>query len=105
MLAKSYSVVILGWPQLDVIFLVKVGIFSSFFGFYLDSCCFEQRNRERNKETKRERKKEKKKEKEDTQKETRDIVSSMLYLIQNIEGNPFEHSLKAFNYGRQQKLL
>lgn len=36
--------------------------------------------------------------KEDTQKETRDVVSSMLYLVQNIEGNPFEHTLKAFNY-------
>lgn len=36
--------------------------------------------------------------KEDTQKETRDVVRSMLYLVQNIEGNPFEHTLKAFNY-------
>lgn len=36
--------------------------------------------------------------KEDTQKETRDVVNSMLYLVQNIEGNPFEHTLKAFNY-------
>lgn len=36
--------------------------------------------------------------KADTQKETRDIVSSMLYLVQNIEGNPFEHTLKAFGY-------
>ena len=35
--------------------------------------------------------------KEDTQKETRDVVSSMLYLVKNIEGNPFEHTLKAFN--------
>lgn len=36
--------------------------------------------------------------KEDTQKETRDIVNSMLYLVQNIVGKPFEHTLKAFNY-------
>lgn len=36
--------------------------------------------------------------KEDTQKETRDIVSSMLYLTKNIEGNPFKYSLKAFGY-------
>lgn len=36
--------------------------------------------------------------KEDTQKETRDVVSSMLYLVKNIEGNPFQHTLKAFNY-------
>ena len=36
--------------------------------------------------------------KEDTQKETRDIVSLMLELVKNIEGNPFEHTLKAFGY-------
>lgn len=36
--------------------------------------------------------------KNDTQKETRDTVSLMLYLVQNIEGNPFKESLKAFNY-------
>ena len=36
--------------------------------------------------------------KEDTQKETRDIVSLMLELVKNIEGNPFKESLKAFNY-------
>jgi thymidylate synthase (FAD) len=36
--------------------------------------------------------------KEDTQKETRDIVQMMLHLVKNIEGNPFEHTLKAFNY-------
>ena len=36
--------------------------------------------------------------KEDTQKETRDVVNSMLYLVKNIEGNPFKESLKAFNY-------
>ncbi len=36
--------------------------------------------------------------KKDTQKETRDVVSSMLELVQNIEGNPFEHTLKAFGY-------
>lgn len=34
--------------------------------------------------------------KEDTQKETRDVVSYMLELVKNIEGNPFEHTLKAF---------
>ncbi len=38
--------------------------------------------------------------KKDTQKETRDVVSSMLELVQNIEGNPFEHTLKAFGYER-----
>ncbi len=38
--------------------------------------------------------------KEDTQKETRDIVSLMLELVKNIEGNPFKESLKAFNYER-----
>jgi thymidylate synthase (FAD) len=38
--------------------------------------------------------------KKDTQKETRDVVSSMLYLVKNIEGNPFKESLKAFNYER-----
>lgn len=36
--------------------------------------------------------------KENTQKETRDIVSSMLQLVKNIEGTPFEHTLKSFNY-------
>lgn len=36
--------------------------------------------------------------KEDTQKETRDVVSSMLELVQNIVGKPFEHTLKAFGY-------
>lgn len=36
--------------------------------------------------------------KEDTQKETRGIVSSMLYLVKNIEGNPFKESLEAFGY-------
>lgn len=36
--------------------------------------------------------------KEDTQKETRDVVRSMLYLVRNIEGNPFKYSLKAFGY-------
>lgn len=34
--------------------------------------------------------------KEDAQKETRDIVSSMLELVKNIGGNPFEHTIKAF---------
>jgi thymidylate synthase (FAD) len=36
--------------------------------------------------------------KEDTQKETRDVVQSMLYLVKNIEGNPFKETLKAFGY-------
>lgn len=35
--------------------------------------------------------------KEDTQKETRDVVSSMLDLVKNIEGNPFKETIKAFN--------
>lgn len=34
--------------------------------------------------------------KEDTQKETRDVVCNMLELVKNIDGNPFEHTLKAF---------
>jgi thymidylate synthase (FAD) len=34
--------------------------------------------------------------KEDTQKETRDVVLYMLELVKNIDGNPFEHTLKAF---------
>lgn len=34
----------------------------------------------------------------DTQGETRNIATMMKYLVQNIEGNPFEHSLKAFGY-------
>jgi thymidylate synthase (FAD) len=36
--------------------------------------------------------------KEDAQKETRDVVREMLTLVQNIEGNPFKHSLEAFSY-------
>lgn len=35
--------------------------------------------------------------KDDTQKETRDIVSSMLKLVKNIEGNPFKETLNAFS--------
>lgn len=35
--------------------------------------------------------------KPDTQRETGDVVASMLVLVKNIEGNPFEHTLKAFN--------
>ena len=34
--------------------------------------------------------------KDDTQKETRDIARNMLDLVKNIEGNPFEHTIKAF---------
>ena len=37
--------------------------------------------------------------KPDAQKEIREIAQSMFTLVQNIEGNPFEHSLKAFGYG------
>jgi thymidylate synthase (FAD) len=36
--------------------------------------------------------------KSDTQKETRDIVSEMLDMVKNIEGNPFEYTLKAWGY-------
>lgn len=36
--------------------------------------------------------------KEDTQKETRGLVKEMFNLVKSIEGNPFEHSLKAFGY-------
>jgi thymidylate synthase (FAD) len=35
--------------------------------------------------------------KPDTQAETREIAISMLHLVKNIEGNPFKHTLKAFN--------
>ena len=35
--------------------------------------------------------------KSDTQAETRDVAMQMLEQIKSIEGNPFEHSLKAFN--------
>lgn len=34
----------------------------------------------------------------DTQKETREVAQQMLDLVKNIEGNPFEHTLKAFGY-------
>ncbi len=34
--------------------------------------------------------------KDDTQKETRDIARNMLDLVKNIEGNPFESTIKAF---------
>jgi thymidylate synthase (FAD) len=34
---------------------------------------------------------------EDAQKEIREIAQEMLKLVQNIEGNPFEHTLKAWN--------
>jgi thymidylate synthase (FAD) len=36
--------------------------------------------------------------KSDTQAETREVVQQMLDLVKNIEGNPFQHSLKAFGY-------
>lgn len=35
--------------------------------------------------------------KPDTQEETREIARQMLDAVKNIEGNPFEHTLKAFN--------
>jgi len=30
--------------------------------------------------------------------EIQDIAKQMLELVKNIEGNPFEHTLKAFNF-------
>lgn len=36
--------------------------------------------------------------KPDAQQETRNLVGSMLDLVKNIEGNPFEHTLKAWGY-------
>lgn len=36
--------------------------------------------------------------KEDAQFETREIAVQMLELVKNIEGNPFEHTLKAWGY-------
>jgi thymidylate synthase (FAD) len=36
---------------------------------------------------------------EHAQVEIRDIAQQMLNLVQNIEGNPFEHTLKAWGYG------
>lgn len=35
---------------------------------------------------------------EHSQKEVREIAQQMLELVKNIEGNPFEYTLKAFNY-------
>ena len=35
---------------------------------------------------------------EHSQKEVRELAQQMLKLVQNIEGNPFEHTLKAFGY-------
>ena len=35
---------------------------------------------------------------EHSQLEVREIAQQMLELVKNIEGNPFEHTLKAFNY-------
>ena len=35
--------------------------------------------------------------KSDTQTETREVAQQMLDLVKNIEGNPFEHTLNAFN--------
>lgn len=34
--------------------------------------------------------------KDDVQKETRDVAEQMLELVKNIEGNPFEHTIKAW---------
>lgn len=36
--------------------------------------------------------------KKDAQKETRDLVSSMLDLVKNIEGNPFKYTIEAFGH-------
>ena len=36
--------------------------------------------------------------KDDVQKETRDVAEQMLELVQGIEGNPFEHTIKAWGY-------
>ena len=36
--------------------------------------------------------------KKDAQQETREVVTDMLSLVQNIEGNPFKHTLQAFGY-------
>ena len=36
--------------------------------------------------------------KDDVQKETRDVAEQMLELVKNIEGNPFEHTIKAWGY-------
>jgi len=36
--------------------------------------------------------------KEDAQKEIREIASTMLELVKNIEGNPFKYTLEAFGY-------
>jgi thymidylate synthase (FAD) len=36
--------------------------------------------------------------KNDTQQETREIAQEMLQLVKNIDGNPFEHTLKAWSY-------
>jgi thymidylate synthase (FAD) len=36
--------------------------------------------------------------KPDAQKETRQVVEKMLELVKNIEGNPFQHTLKAWGY-------
>ena len=35
--------------------------------------------------------------KEDAQKEIREIAAHMLYLVKNIEGNPFQHTIAAFD--------
>jgi len=36
--------------------------------------------------------------KPDAQKEIRDIAATMLDLVKNIEGNPFEHTITAFGH-------
>ena len=35
--------------------------------------------------------------KPDAQKEIREIAAEMLHLVKNIEGNPFKHTIEAFN--------
>jgi thymidylate synthase (FAD) len=36
--------------------------------------------------------------KKDAQQETRELVTAMLDLVKNIEGNPFKYTLEAFGY-------
>lgn len=39
--------------------------------------------------------------KPDAQQETREVAEQMLTCIKNIEGNPFKHTLKAFNFSNE----
>ena len=40
--------------------------------------------------------------KPEAQKEVRELASEMLRIVTELEGNPFEHTIKAFGYGLQQ---